>query len=154
MSEENIVSIQQMNLGDSAADGLLSGLGAGVVMAVYLAAAALLTGASVAATFARFAVKSGASSPLSGILLHLAVSGVYGLPFGIAAGAVAGARRPLILRAAVGIGYGGLLFALARLIILPTMNSPLQELPPLHFALAHGVYGLVLGLLASRKRDI
>jgi hypothetical protein len=44
--------------------------------------------------------------------------------------------------------YGLLLFALAELFLLPGTGSPLQAIPAANFALAHIVFGLVLGMIA------
>jgi hypothetical protein len=37
------------------------------------------------------------------------------------------------------------------LVLLPAVASPLQEIPRLHFAVAHVIYGLTFGFLIHRK---
>ena len=133
--------------GDTAVSGLLAGIVAGVVMAGFLIAAGFAGGGTVAEALSRFGAGEG-TSPLGGLLTHLAVSGVYGIVW---ANLLCIVRR-LILAPAwlVGLAYGLLLFLVAQGIFLvnPTL---LTGIPPLQFLIAHGVYGLTLGLSMRRK---
>ena len=139
--------IKAESWGDSAVSGLLAGLVAGVAMAAFLAAAGFATGNSVAEVIARFGGSDGAS-PMTGLLTHLAVSGVYGIGWAYFLRMV----RSLIMAPTwlVGLAYGLLLFLVAQGIFLvgPTL---LTGIPPLQFLIAHGIYGLTLGLSMRRK---
>src|SRR5690242_7556896 len=70
----------QSGWGDAAVDGLLSGVAAGLLMAVFFLAAGALGGQGWAATLQQF--DPGLTpTPLTGAVTHLAVSGVYGILF-------------------------------------------------------------------------
>lgn len=133
--------------GDAAVSGLLSGILAGVVMAAFLAAVGFAGGDSVAGVLSHFGGGEGAS-PLSALLTHLAVSGVYGIVWGYTLRIV----RSLLPAPAwlVGLAYGLLLFLVAQGIFLvgPTL---LTGIPPLQFLIAHAIYGLTLGLSTGRR---
>jgi hypothetical protein len=45
--------------------------------------------------------------------------------------------------------YGLVLVLAAEVIVLPATGSPLRGIPVVHFALAHALYGVVLGLLIA-----
>jgi hypothetical protein len=153
ISEREPVATRGNSLGDAAVDGLFCGLGAGLLMGAYLVLAGLLAGEGPGVTLARFSV-AGPVSPLTGLITHLAVSAVYGMFFGVLVGLISrslpggGARRlPGWL---AGLLYGGALYAIAQLVILPETNSALLEIPPLHFLAAHLLFGLLLGSLLGR----
>ncbi len=86
--------------------------------------------------------------PLLGGLIHLAVSGVYGSFYGLIRYAIPGRWRGRLPGWLTGVLYGLLLFALAELFLLPGTGSPLLAIPAANFAVAHIVFGLVLGLVA------
>ena len=133
--------------GDAAVSGLLAGILAGVVMAGFLAAAGFVGGGTVADVLSHFSAGDG-SSPISGLLTHLAVSGVYGIGWGYLLRIV---RRLIVAPAwLVGLAYGVLLFLLAQGVFLvgPTL---LTGIPPLQFLIAHAIYGLTLGLSTARR---
>ena len=139
--------VTKVTLGNAAVDGLLLGLLAGLGMALYLGGAALAMGERLAVMFSRFAVAA-TDSPVSGFLLHLAVSGIYGLMFGFACRLICRWPRLVWL---IGLAYGGLLWLLATFVLLPGSDSPLSAIPAAHLVLAHLVYGGVLGLATQRR---
>lgn len=49
-----------------------------------------------------------------------------------------------------GAVYGLALLFVAKAVVLPAAGSPLAEIPTLHFAVAHVIYGVVLGYLSER----
>ncbi|MCC9074652.1 hypothetical protein FKZ61_000795 [Litorilinea aerophila] len=131
---------------DAAVSGLLAGILAGVVMVAFLAAAGFAGGSSVADVLARFGAGEGAM-PVAGLLTHLAVSGIYGLVWGILIHIM---RRFLPAPAwLLGLAYGLLLYLVAQGLLL-TAPTPLAGIPPMQFLIAHGVYGLTLGLAKQR----
>ncbi|MEP7358961.1 MAG: hypothetical protein ABI847_17055 [Anaerolineales bacterium] len=137
--------------GDAAVDGLLYGVAAGLVMALFLVCAGLLRGQSWVAMLGQFDPGLGAR-PMIGLLTHLAVASVYGAVFGVLWRVGARLLRSLPVWAA------GLLFGLAMWLVAvlvastrgPAAGGWLSGIPPLEFALAHGVYGLALGWLSTR----
>jgi len=156
MIESKRLAYSDRKLSDTALDGLFGGLVAGLAMAVYLVIWGVLAGRGPGAVLGMFdpAMRGAA---LAGALTHLAVASVYGILFGLIWWVL---RRPSLrrdsgLRAAVpawlvGAVYGLALLAVAKAVVLPAAGSPLGEIPTLHFALAHIVYGAVLGTLSER----
>jgi uncharacterized membrane protein YagU involved in acid resistance len=135
--------------GDAAVDGLIFGVVAGLGMGLYLLLAGLTGGDSVAVTLARFDA-SQTASPLMGLFTHLAVSAVYGAVFALGWRLAARlARVPVWAGAAA---YGLLLWALAATVFLSSGATPLRATPPVHFAVAHLIYGLLLGVGMARRR--
>ena len=141
MFDDKTITKHDVSWSDRATSGLLRGLLAGLLMAGVLIPAVLALGGTW--TQALNVVNPfGQEAPLQGLLLHLGVSAVYGTVFGL--------LSPLIPRRVpgwlAGLGYGLLLFWLAEFVILPKTRFGMAELPALALLLAHGVYGVVLGL--------
>lgn len=141
---------QKRTIGDTAVDGLLAGMAAGLAMGVFLLALGLAGGVGPAETLGHFdPAESG--SAVVGALLHLAVSGLYGVAFAVLwrllGARWAGGRRyaPLI-----GLAYGLALWLPARFVLLPNMGSGLMAIAPWQFALAHALYGAVLGAIIGQ----
>ena len=130
--------------GDAAVDGLLAGGGAGLLMATYLIVVGLAMGETVGVVLGRFDPGRG-GAPVVGALAHLATAGIYGALFGMGWRLVPGRWRGRVPGGLAGLVYGLALFALAALVFLPAAASTLREIPMLHFAVAHSVYGLALG---------
>jgi hypothetical protein len=139
----------RIDIGDAAVDGLLNGLVGGLAMALTLVIGGLLTGDSPGAVMARFDPYTG--SAVQGTLLHLAVSSVYGLIFTVGWRMLGRWLRVERFGWLAGLVYGLALLALAWLALLPGADSALQQVPLVHFAAAHMVYGLTVGLLAKQK---
>jgi hypothetical protein len=140
--------------GDVAVDGLLAGLLAGAVMGVFLVVADWLAGISPADTLSRFD-PAAQSSPLVGGLLHLALSGLYGVVFALLFRVLV-KRRPVVVRWAwlVGAGYGMVLWLAAQAVLLTGLNASLGTVPTALFALAHVLYGAMLGLSLARVEHV
>ncbi len=138
-------------MGDAAVDGLLAGALAGAVMAAYLVVAGVVQGEALGTMLARFDPQA-AASPVVGLFTHLAVASVYGAIFGLGWRAISRVWPQRFVWLA-GLVYGLLLLGLAQTLLLPGAVSALRVIAPLHFALAHGLYGLALGFgLAQRQR--
>lgn len=148
---EKTVDERRQTAGDAAVDGLLAGAAAGVAMAAYLVVAGLLAGEAAASVVARFdPARQGA--PLIGAVMHLAVSAVYGLLFGVIYRLIG--RGRLSSRAAgalLGLVYGLVLLLLAQGLTLTSAGATLREIPVAQFAIAHLVYSLILGWLVARS---
>jgi hypothetical protein len=134
---------QEQTIGDTAVSGLFRGLFAGAVMGTYLILSALLSGETVGAALSWF-TPGMRGDALQGILLHLAVSGIYGIGFGLV--------RHWLLRNIPGwlggLAYGLVLLVVADLVILPGAGLGLVEVTKFHLGAAHLLYGLILGILS------
>lgn len=154
MKNSTTLPNERLNSGDAAVKGLFNGFIAGLTMAIVLVVAGLTRGVPAASTLDLFTPVPG-SGPLGGGLAHLAVSGIYGMLFGLI---WSGASRlvwwksgiwPAIFAGAI---YGLLLWLGAQYILLPTTGAALGSLPPAQFLIAHLVYGLILGGLIGRGK--
>jgi len=140
------VTNQPASAGDAAVSGLFNGLLAGIAMGFYLVFAGLVDGQGLTGYLAYFGLGK-TQSPLAGLLLHLAISGIYGVIYGAVRHWVGLDHNHLLPRWLVGMVYGLLTWVLAVYLILPGIGSSLVAIPTLHFILAHLVYGLALGFL-------
>lgn len=138
----------ERKLSDLALDGLFGGLAGGVAMAIYLVIWGIVDRRGAVAVLGMFdpAMRGVA---MTGALTHLAVSAVYGLLFGLIWWVAARLRRGLVPAWLFGALYGLALLALAKSIVLPAAGSPLAEIPTLHFAIGHVIYGALLGFVAE-----
>lgn len=151
---ERLAAEHRRKTGDAAVEGLLAGVAAGAAMAAWLVIAGLLAGEGPASVLARFD-PGAAASPVTGALIHLAVSAVYGLLFGViyrlaGRGRLAGRTAGAL----IGLAYGLALLLMARELISAPAGAALREIPALHFAVAHLIYGAVLGWLAAKMSDV
>jgi hypothetical protein len=146
MENSSTHSKRQSSISETVVEGLFAGVAAGVVMLVYLLASGLLSGETVALVLGRFSIQT-PPDPLQGALLHLAVSSIYGMLFGVVMGLLGGRFSAWGLA----LLYVLAIYLLARWVLLPGAESHLLDMAPIQFALAHLVYGLVLGLWFRRK---
>ena len=146
------VAQRRQAIGDVVVDGLLSGLLAGAVMGIFLVVVGLIGGDGLGQTLGRFD-PAGGSSPLTGTLMHLAVSGLYGVGLALVLHVLAGRwadwRRYGWL---LGTGYGLLVWAAAQFVLLPGLGIALADLSPALFIPAHLIYGAVLGYVLGRHQ--
>ncbi len=136
-------------LGDAAVDGLLNGAVAGLAMALYLVLAMLAQGQAPWAVLSAFDA-SARNSPLVGLVMHLAVSGVYGALFGLLWKSTHRLVPASVPGWLIGLFYGLVLYLLAELVLLPSTATALRDIPFYHFGIAHLIYGAVLGWLIGR----
>jgi hypothetical protein len=148
MAETRVIAHREVAIGDAAVDGLLAGIGAGLLMSAYLILAAWGAGEDLGAVLSRFDPNPDAS-PLTGTLMHLAVAGVYGIVFGLAR-RFSPRRWQRVPSWFAGLVYGWLLVLLAWGVVLPGAASPLLDMGFARLAGAHAVYGLALGILLDR----
>ena len=144
-------SVQNKSIGDTAVNGLIGGIGAGLVMALLLLIAGFLNGEAPTTVFQRLDPIN-ANSWMVGVLTHLAVSAVYGLIFGlILMGLVR--VRPSLARFGwlIGLIYGLVLYAIARTALLSGIDSGMAQFTAVHLFISHAVYGLVLGFIIGRQ---
>jgi len=137
---------------DAVVDGLFGGLLAGAGMLAFLIAADLSAGNPAVQTLARFGIPGQTVSPLASLLLHLGVSSVYGIVYGLLINVLPRRYRAALPGWLWGVLFGLLIWVLADLVLLPGSDSPLMEIPPVVFALSHVVYGLILGWFTAVTR--
>ena len=151
MDKTDIIPDNKSDLSTLAVDGVIFGLVAGVAMFLFLMVLALLSGDAPGMILSRFS-GAGITSPMLGLLGHLGVSAIYGVLFGVLI-------WPVLTRLTSrrisgwfgGLFYAGFLVLLAQIAILPGTNSPLSQILFWQWALGHGIYGLVLGSMFSRR---
>jgi hypothetical protein len=143
------LAYSERKLSDTALDGLFGGLAGGVAMAAYLVIWGLMAGLGPGAVLGLFDARQ-AGVAMRGALTHLAVASVYGIVFGLIWWALQRGLRAIVPAWLVGIVYGLLLLLVARAVVLPAAGSALAEIPTLHFALAHAIYGAALGWAIER----
>jgi hypothetical protein len=154
MREASSYPGQDSAVGDAAVEGLFGGMIAGIAMVVYLLLAGLTFGAGPLVILSHFG-GSGGSTPLVGLLLHLGVSGVYGIVFALIRQLTAqcrGFRPTLWLVGVLGGAYGLVLWLLAQSILLPATSSSLMAIPGGHLLVAHLIFGIFLGLFTNLER--
>lgn len=142
-----------LGLGDAAVEGLMFGILAGIVMGAFVLAVEFVAGKAPGTVLGYFDAGSQAS-PMIGSFTHIAVSGIYGVVFGVVylvSSRILGARSSLGMWLLLGAVYGALIFGIAEGIVLPRTNSPLRELPVWVFATAHVLYGVALAWLTGRN---
>ena len=151
MSKNNVM--KPVRISDAVVDGLIAGLEAGLVMVVFLIAVEWAsTGDGAGLTLARFD-PGNHPAPLTGLIVHLAVSGVYGLVFGFI-GWLLNQRVSLLLGSGLSILYGGLygtaIFLLPWLTFSAKVGQSFLGFSPLVFWLAHVLYGSSLAVIVAR----
>jgi uncharacterized BrkB/YihY/UPF0761 family membrane protein len=141
---------QKATPGDAAVEGLFSGFGVGLMMGLFLLIAGILTGSSITTVLSKLAARDMAS-PLNGVVTHVAVSGVYGVLFGALCHWIPQRWFRRLPNWLIGLAYGLLLWLIARVVFRAEIDAPMHALPALHLALAHLLYGLVLGLRFGKE---
>jgi hypothetical protein len=153
MDKTDRITRNNVDISNRAVDGLIYGLISGVAMVLSLAAFALRSGETPGAYLEHFSA-GGLTSPIQGLLSHLAVSAIYGVLFGALIWSMLIRFSPAKITSIIGgLVYAAVLLLLAQTAILPGTGSPLAQLTFWQWALAHAVYGLVLGSLFARKVD-
>jgi hypothetical protein len=152
MSNSQPLIRSRSSIGDAAVDGLLNGVVAGVVMAIYLMISGVLTGAGLATTLSAFDLGQGVS-PVRGALLHLAMAAIYGMVFSLLYRLI-GRGRPIgrVGTISMGVTFGLLLWLITQVAFAAGINVALSNLPTVHLAVAHLIYGAALGWLTGRTR--
>jgi len=147
---ENLNS-QRLKFGDTAVDGLICGIWAGIAMAGFIVIAGWLAGDSLSTSVSRFSIHPN-TTPWMTVITHLAISAVYGLFFALIVLALSRLVRPSIwINLLTGVVYGFTLWIVANSILLSVFSSSLNEIPGLTLMIGHLIYGLVLGFSMSSK---
>jgi hypothetical protein len=147
MMDSNYYETKESTLSDRAIDGLFSGLFAGAVMGLLMAMAGFLIGENPGSVFARFNLGP-SPSHANGVLMHLGISGVYGVLFALLSMVIPGRVRKLMPGWLVGLVYASILLALALYLFVPGLLLSLADLPEWVLISGHAAYGIVLGVKA------
>jgi len=151
MSNANLITQKDHTIGDAAVDGLLNGIIAGVGMGLYILLIFLVNSVPAGEIIKYFGNVT--ESPLVSALIHLAISGIYGVLFGLAFSVFSNRWRKLLSIWVVllaGIVYGALLWLVATYVVFN--GSPSVEIiPGVHLLIAHIVFGVFLGFLTGRS---
>jgi hypothetical protein len=151
MEKTRRIATNDIPRSEAAVDGLFGGMWAGAAMAVVIIIAGLWNGDTISESISRFSpIES--PDPLTAVVTHLALSAVYGLVYAILINIFHKIfRLSGWINLLMGVPYGLLLWLLAVGVWLPVAASSLIEIPPVMLALAHLIYGLILGLYMSVK---
>lgn len=142
MEKSNAQLLHKSTTSDAIVSGLFKGLLGGAAMAVVIAGWSLLAGQGIS-YLGNFSA-SAAVSPLQGLLMHLAMSGIYGMLYGLIHHLV-GKRFQRLPGWLVGLIYALALWAFAVAVLLPASHALILTLPWPVFFSGHVAYGLVLG---------
>lgn len=130
------------SIGDVTVSGLFGGLLGGLAMALIIALFSLLAGQGLA--YLGYFSNGTPVPPLQGLLMHLAVSGIYGMLYGLILH-WSRADHLDLPGWLLGLVYAVALWVLAVTVLLPAANSLMLTLPWYVFFSGHLAYGLVLG---------
>jgi len=139
-----------------AASGLEAGIIGGLAMLSVLISFSLLRGRVwwespnlLGSTFYGLrAFRTGVGmATLSGLALHLVITGTVGVVFGLICGAMAGRSRLFLVGLTAGVGW----YYLANALLWSKINPwvPLYTFPPAAL-LSHGVFGACLGWMGQK----
>src|SRR5512138_807911 len=130
------------SMGDSTVSGLFGGLLGGLAMALIIALFSLLAGHGLA--YLGYFSTATPVPPLQGLLMHLAVSSIYGMLYSLII-YLSRADHLGLPGGLLGLIYAVALWVLAVTVLLPAANSLMLTLPWYVFFSGHLAYGLVLG---------
>jgi hypothetical protein len=137
------ISIKKHSVGDSAVSGLFAGLSGGAAMAAVIAGFSLLAGQGI---YYLGNFSNGTPVPvLQGLLMHLAMSGIYGMLYGLIHRQARLGRFQRLPGWLAGLGYALVLWAFAVTVLLPAAHSLILASPWYVFFSGHLAYGAVLG---------
>ncbi len=141
---------ERKTVGDVAVDGLLSGVVAGVAAALYLVIIGLFSGETFHSTLGRFDPQQTGNAIL-GIFVHLGMSAVYGGLFAVLYRPIR-RRMPTssVLNLIIGLIYGIILMLVAELVFNSGIESALDDISEIQFALFHIIFGLVLVVVVEK----
>lgn len=143
--------------------GAISGLGAGIVMAMVAAIIAVFRGDDIwleakqiaAPLFPGFDPMSAGFAPgpiVVGTLVHLFVAVALGATFSIIKRRILHLPSDMGVPVLAGLIYGFLVWSIAFFIVLPIVNPALLDMYQPAFIIQHLIYGVVLGLIYAVVR--
>ncbi len=137
---------QKIDSGDAAISGLFGGLLGGLAMALVILLFSLAAGQGPA--YLGYFSTNTPFPPIQGLLMHLAVSSIYGMLYGLMLFWTR-LERLKVPGWLAGLIYALLLWVFAVTVLLPAAQSLMLRLPWYVFFGGHVAYGLVLGWRGS-----
>jgi hypothetical protein len=144
MEKSGMLMIHRSSTGDTAVSGLFSGLQGGVAMAAVIVLFSLSAGQGLA-YLGNFSAAAPVL-PLVGLLMHLAVSSIYGMLYALVRRWTRLDQQARLPGWLTGLVYALGLWVFAVLLLLPATRALILDLPWVVFFTGHIAYGLVLGL--------
>ena len=151
MAKTDSLTQENYAIGDAAVDGLLNGVIAGVVMGLYMLLVFLANNVPIGEILSYFSNTT--TSPIIGALIHLAISGIYGVLFGLVYSQLTNHWQMLSslwIAVTSGLAYGAILWLVASFIVFRGSLMAVG-IPGEHLLIAHLFFGLLLGLLTKRS---
>lgn len=151
MPKTNTIITERYTMGDAVADGLMSGVIAGLAMGVYILLIFLINNIPIDDVLAYFSNKT--TSPFTGVFMHLAISGIYGALFVFLCSLF---KRNWEFSPSnwlihlLGLLYGFFLWLVA-IFILNREILPVENILGFHFLISHLIFGLILGMATHLK---
>lgn len=136
--------------GDAAVDGLFSGVKAGLLVLLVLGIADWVAGFGTIRALAALFDQNGLTI-LTVVLVHLAISGVYGVIFALACHGITGKWLqfpPAWATALVGIAYGTVVYLIAS----ATLLRELEALPEAALFILYWLFGVALAFFSRSSR--
>jgi hypothetical protein len=138
------VAKNQSSTGDTAVSGLFSGVLGGVAMAAVIGFFSLLAGQGLG--FLGYFSSGAPVMPLQGLVMHLAVSSIYGMLYALVRRWTGLDHLTWLPGWLAGIIYALGLWVFGVTLLLPAAKSLFLTLPWVVLFAGHLAYGLVLGL--------
>ena len=134
---------ERISAGDAVVNGLFNGLLGGLVMAAVIVIFSLLGGKGLG--YLTYFSTGAPVLPLVGLVMHLAVSSIYGMLYGLVLQWTRLDRQTKLPAWLAGLVYAMGLWAFAVTVLLPAAQSLILSMPWVVFFTGHIAYGLVLG---------
>jgi hypothetical protein len=143
MEKSNAQLQQKSSSGDAAVSGLFGGLLGGLAMALVLVLFSLMAGQG--AGYLGYFSTATPVAPVQGLLMHLAVSGIYGMLYALLRRWTGLNRSSRVPDWLTGLAYALVLWAVAVTVLLPAAQSRMLSIAWPAFFFGHVAYGLLLG---------
>ena len=134
---------EKISTGDAAVNGLFNGLLGGLAMAAVIVIFSLLGGKGLG--YLTYFSSGAPVLPLLGFVMHLAVSSIYGMLYGLGRRWARLDRLTWLPTWLAGLVYAMGLWVFAVALLLPATKSLIQSMPWVVFFTGHIAFGLVLG---------
>ena len=134
----------RISTGDAAVNGLFNGILGGLAMAAVIVIFSLLAGKGLG--YLAYFSTGTPVAPLLGLVMHLGVSSIYGMLYGLGRQWARLDRLTRLPAWLAGLVYAMGLWVFAVTLLLPATKALILTLPWVVFFSGHIAYGLVLGL--------
>ena len=134
---------EKISTGDAAVNGLFNGILGGLAMAAVIVIFSLLAGKGLG--YLAYFSTGTPVLPLLGLVMHLGVSSIYGMLYGLGRQWARLDRLTRLPAWLAGLVYAMGLWVFAVTLLLPATKALILTLPWVVFFTGHIAYGLVLG---------